>query len=556
MALQRRRRLLPRIALGTALVLAVEMALLTESGQAVALAPQSSRAAAEKPAPEVSPAPTEAADILSAKVAAKLSGKRVEALSERTETSTTWVNKDGSLTTELSSGPVRFEENGSWTDIDVELRETADGVEAKAHPNGLSLAGKGGRLPRSLAEADRAPARDLVTLGEGDERITLQWQGGLPAPELDGTRATYPEALPGADVIVEATRTGFEQYVEIKKRPAEGYTYTLPLKAEGLTAKEQPDGSVLFTDGKNKKRAVMPAPVMWDATVDKVSGEHTRRVPVAMKVVERKDAVDLVVTPDAAFLADPETRYPVTVDPSTSSLSNVFDTYVQQGETRDWSTDVELDFGNPGTTNANGTPRTAQSFITWNTAPIADALVSSAKLSLWNFHSANTTCAAQPWQVWSSPAATTASRWTNRPTMTAMKAESTETRGNPGCASQPDGWINANVTTLAQEWAGAKATRGHLGIRAKSETTVAQWKRVNSANAAKNPPKLTVTYNYRPRTGTKQEAGPPFFSYAGLYMVNTLTPTLRDTFVDADGDKVNGTFQIFDNATNTQVGNP
>ncbi|MFE9455728.1 DNRLRE domain-containing protein [Streptomyces californicus] len=534
------------------MVLAVEMALVTQGGHAVALTQQAAKAPVEeKSAPE---GPREAADILSAKVAARLSGKRVEALSERTETSTTWVNKDGSLTTELSSGPVRFEQDGSWTDVDVELRETAEGVEAKAHPNGLSLAGRGGRLPRSMAEADRAPARDLVTLGEGDERITLQWQGGLPAPELDGTRATYPEALPGADVIVEATRTGFEQYVEIKKRPAEGYTYTLPLKAEGLTAKEQPDGSVLFTDRKNKKRAVMPAPVMWDSTVDEVSGEHTRRVPVAMKVVEREDAVDLVVTPDAKFLADPETTYPVTVDPSTSSLSNVFDTYVQQGETRDWSTDVELDFGNPGTTNANGTPRTAQSFITWNTAPIADALVTSAKLSLWNFHSANTTCAAQPWQVWSSPAATTASRWTNRPTMTAMKAESTETRGNAACTAQPDGWINANVTTLAQEWASAKTTRGHLGIRAKSETTVAQWKRVNSANAAKNPPKLSVTYNYRPRTGTKQEAGPPFFSYGGAYMVNTVRPTLRDTFVDPNGDKIQGAYQIFDNATDTQVG--
>ncbi|WP_435296861.1 DNRLRE domain-containing protein [Streptomyces sp. YPW6] len=537
------------------MVLAVEMALLTESGQAVALTQRIPKAPVEKnPVPE---GPREAADVLSAKVAAKLYGKRVEALSERTETSTTWVNKDGSLTTELTAGPVRFEENGAWTDVDVALRETADGgVEAKAHPNGLSLAGKGGTLPRSVREADRAPARDLVTLGEGDQRITLQWKGGLPAPELDGTRATYPEALPGADVVVESTRTGFEQYVEIRKRPAEGYSYTLPLKAKGLTAKEQPDGSVLFTDRKNGKRAVMPAPVMWDATVDKVSGEHTRRVPVAMKVVKRKGAVDLVVTPDAEFLADPETTYPVTVDPSTSSLSNVFDTYVQQGETRDWSTDVELDFGNPGTTNANGTPRTAQSFITWNTAPIADALVSSAKLSLWNFHSANTTCAAQPWQVWSSPAATTASRWTNRPTMTALKAESTETRGNPTCTTQPDGWINADVTTLAQEWAGAKATRGHLGIRAKSETTVAQWKRVNSANAAKNPPKLSVTYNFRPRTGTQQEAGPPFFSYSGAYVVNTLTPTLRDTFVDADGDQVNGTFQIFDSATNTQVGSP
>lgn len=94
-----------------------------------------------------------------------------------------------------------------------------------------------------------------------------------------------------------------------------------------------------------------------------------------------------------------------------------------------------------------------------------------------------------------------------------------------------------------------------MGLRASSETVVAQWKRVNSANNAANPPKLTVTYNYRPRTGTKQEAGPPFLSYAGVSSVNTLTPTLRDTFVDPNGDKINGTFQIFDTATDTQVGN-
>lgn len=536
------------------MVLAVEMALITESGHAVALTRQAPNSpAAEQTVPE---GPDEAADILSAKVAAKLYGKRVEALAERTETSTTWVNKDGSLTTELTAGPVRFEENGTWTDVDVALRETAGGVEAKAHPNGLILAGRGGALPRSLGEADRAAARDLVTLGEGEEKITLQWKGGLPAPELDGTRATYSEALPGADVIVESTRTGFEQYVEIKKRPAEGYSYTLPLKAKGMTAKEQPDGSVLFTDRKNKKRAVMPAPVMWDATVDKLSGEHTRRVPVAMKVVPRKGAVDLVVTPDAEFLADPETKYPVTVDPSTSSLSNVFDTYVQQGETRDWSTDVELDLGNPGTKNADGTPRTARSFISWNTSPVRDALVTDAKLALWNFHSGNTDCTAYPWEVWSTGAASTSSRWTAQPAWTARKATSTETKGNAACTSAPDGWINADVTSLVQEWASAQATRGHLGLRASSETATAQWKRVNSANAASNPPKLTVTYNYRPRTGTKQEAGPPYFSYGGAYTVNTLTPTLRDTFVDANADQVNGTFQIFDNATDTQVGNP
>ncbi|ELS50269.1 putative YD repeat-containing protein [Streptomyces viridochromogenes Tue57] len=500
-------------------------------------------------------AAAQAADIPSARVAARLSGKRVEALSERTETSTAWANKDGSLTTELTAGPVRFkdEATGAWRDVDLDLVQEENGaVEPKAHPGGLRLAGKSGTPAKSLKAARAAKATDLVTLGEGDQQITLQWKGGLPKPQLDGPRAEYTNAVPGADVVVEATRTGFEQYVEIKQRPASGdYSYTLPLKAKGLKAKQLPDGSVLFTDKKNNKRAVMPAPVMWDATVDKRSGEHTNRAKVGLKVVQKGSTVDLVVTPDAKFLTDPETTYPVTVDPSTSSLSNVFDTYVQQGETVDWSTDTELDLGSPGTTNADGTPRTARSFISWNTTPIQDALVLDAKLSLWNFHSANTDCKLYPWEVWSTGAASTSSRWTSQPSWTAKKATSTETTGNPGCSTQPDGWINADVTTLVQGWASAKATRGHMGLRASSETVVAQWKRVNSANAASNPPKLVVNYNYRPRTGTKQEAGPPYFSCSGAYTVNTTTPTLRGTFVDADGDKVNGTFQIYDNATNT-----
>jgi RHS repeat-associated protein len=537
------------------MLLAAEAALLVaDTGEAVALGlrQRQEAEAADKKKPSV----REAADIPSARVAARLYGHRVEALSERTETSTTWANKDGSLTTELAAGPIRFQrDNGRWTDVDVKLREVAGGVEPKAHPEGLRLAGKSGTPAKSWRAARAAKATDLVTLGDGDQRITLQWKGGLPRPKLDGTRAEYVNAVPGADVVVQATRTGFEQYVELKQRPAtDGYSYTLPLKAKGLKAKQLADGSVLFTDRKNKKRAVMPAPVMWDATVDKRSGEHTRKARVGLKVVQKGSSVDLVVTPDAKFLADPKTEYPVTVDPSTSSLSNVFDTYVQQGETVDWSADTELDFGNPGTKNADGTARTAQSFISWNTTPIQDALVQDAKLSLWNFHSGNADCKPYPWEVWSSGAASTSSRWTNRPTMTAKKATSTETRGNAGCSTQPDGWINADVTTLVQEWASAKATRGHMGVRASDEAVTTQWKRVNSANAAANPPKLVVNYNYRPRTGTKQEAGPPYFSYGGAYVVSTTTPTLRDTFVDADGDKVNGTFQIYDNATNTQVG--
>lgn len=535
-----------------ATVLALTTVLLAGSASAVASPVQSVGRLAGRATPVVHSAP----DVASALVVAKRDGHRVEALSERTETTTTWVNQDGSLTTELTAGPIRFERDGDWVGVDTDLTERSDGtIAAKAHPAALTLGGKGGTPANSLSATRKAGARDLVTLGEGERQVTLQWKGGLPKPSLEGNRATYADAVPGADVVVEATRTGFEQYVEIKRRPAAGdYSYTLPLRARGLRARQQADGSVLFTDRRTgQQRAVMPAPVMWDATVDERSGEHTRRVPVAMKVQQKGSSVDLVVTPDARFLADSRTRYPVTVDPSTSALGNVFDTYVQQGETRDWSTDTELDFGNPGTKNANGTPRTAQSYITWGTAPLADALVSKAELSLWNFHSANTDCKPQPWEVWSSESASTASRWTNRPAMQDKSATSSETKGNTACGA--DGWINADVTSLVQSWASAKAPQSSMGLRAADESAVAQWKRVNSANATSNPPKLTVTYNFRPRSGNNRQAGLPFVKDAsGTWQVSTTTPTLRDTFSDKDCDRINGTFEVVDAATGKRVG--
>ncbi|MFI0943956.1 fibronectin type III domain-containing protein [Streptomyces sp. NPDC021020] len=539
---------------------AVAMALLSGTPATALAAAPSTGASAGEPgtAAQIRHADDDGSVTAAARRAAA-SGTRVEVLADRSETSTTWANPDGSLTTDLSAGPVRFKRDGVWVPVDVNLRRDADGsVRPAAQPGGLRLSGGGGARPRSLRDAQQSGTRDLVTLGEGDRQITLGWKGGLPAPELDGTRATYKDAVPGADVVVEATRTGYEQYVDIKQRPASGgYGYTLPVTTPGLTAVQQPDGSVSFTDSEGKVTAVMPAPVMWDARTDAVSGEHTHRARVGLKVVpDPADpaATDLVFTPDPAFLADPATQYPVTVDPSTSALGNAFDTYVQQGETVDWSTDVELDMGNPGTTNANGTPRTARSYITWNTAPIANALVSSATLSLWNFHSGNTTCAAQEWDVWATGKPSTASRWPTQPTWNTQYASSTQTKGNTACTAA--GWITADVTNLAQIWASAQTATSNMGLRAASEATSAGWKRVNSANATSNPPKLSVTYNFRPETGTNRRAGPPYSSYSGTWVVNTLTPTLQDTFADPDGDTVDGTFQIFDTATNAQVGNP
>ncbi|MBO0513037.1 DNRLRE domain-containing protein [Streptomyces beijiangensis] len=490
---------------------------------------------------------------------AKRTGKKTLAPDETTPTSLTFANPDGTLASEVTAGPERMERDGKWIDVDATLTTTADGgVQAKAHPQGLTLASGGGTPATSLKAAQDDAGRDLVTLGTGDEQVTLQWKGGLPQPVLHGTTATYKDAVPGADVVVKATRTGFEQFVNLDAKPAVGdYTYTLPLKAKGLKATAQKGGSVLFTDATTgAERATMPAPMMWDASVDEVSGKHEHRAPVGMKVVDNGGGnIDLQVTPNAAFLADPSTQYPVTVDPSTSALGNTFDTYVQQGETTDLGGETELDFGNPGTKNADGTPRLARTLMSWNTEPFADALVSSASVQLYNFHSGATDCKAQSWTVWNT-GDNSGARWTNQPTWMQQYATSTQTAGYPaGCTNTTDGWIKADVTDLVKVWASAKQTRGYMGIRAATDD-VKGWKRVNSRNATANQPKLTVNYNYRPGDGTAQQAGAPFKSYAGVWAVNSTTPTLRDKFADADGDKVNGTFQVYDAATNKPITTP
>ncbi|WP_326671551.1 DNRLRE domain-containing protein [Streptomyces sp. NBC_01257] len=555
---------MPLIAIGAALATAVPLAV-APPGASAAESPRSTAAAIRPAAEDI-----EASDLAWAArhsrggipwalAEAARTGRKTLVPDETTPTSLTYANPDGTLTSEVTTGPERMQRDGKWIDVDATLTETGGMVAAKAHPEGLRLAPGGGTRAKSLQAANDAAGRDLVTLGTGAEQVTMQWKGGLPKPVLEGTRATYKDAVPGADVIVEATRTGFEQFVRLDSAPAAGaYTYTLPLKAKGLKAAAQKDGSVRFTDARTgAPKATMPAPVMWDASVDKISGRHENRARVGMEVVDNGGGnIDLVVTPDAEFLADPATEYPVTVDPSTSALGNTFDTYVQQGETTDLGSETELDFGNPGTVNADGTPRTARTLMTWNTAPFADALVSSASVQLYNFHSGATDCKAQGWTVWNTGAGSSASRWTKQPEWMQQYATGTQTAGYPaGCPSTADGWIKADVTELAKVWASGKQTAGHMGVRAVSDDTKA-WKRVNSRNATANQPKLTVNYNFRPGDGSAQQAGAPFKSYAGVWAVNSTTPTLRDKFADADGDKVNGTFQVYDAATNKPITTP
>lgn len=213
-----------RLAGPLALVLLAEASLIAAVATPAGATPAEATRAGATPAGAVPVTPSASSPSVSEEAAARLTAaaqdRRVEVIGARTENTTLWANPEGTMSLETHAGPVRFRKGGDWVPVDTTLVRNADGsVGPKGHPRGLKLAGRTG-----------AKGGALVTLGSGDRTVALGWQGALPQPQLKDNKV---DVLPGTDLVVEATRTGFEQFLVVKDRAAaeRAATFSLPLRA-------------------------------------------------------------------------------------------------------------------------------------------------------------------------------------------------------------------------------------------------------------------------------------------------------------------------------------
>ncbi|MDT7750515.1 MAG: hypothetical protein QOD96_4177, partial [Pseudonocardiales bacterium] len=137
-------------------------------------------------------------------VAGPVAGPRpVEIPDQRSETVTAFRHPDGARTVVFSSGPIRLHRGAAWLPVDLTLHRDPDGgIRPTAHPDTLWLSGGG------------HPADAAAVRGPDGSNIALPWNAPLPAPRLTGSRAVYPNARPGADLVIQATRTGFVATLE------------------------------------------------------------------------------------------------------------------------------------------------------------------------------------------------------------------------------------------------------------------------------------------------------------------------------------------------------
>lgn len=410
-------------------------------------------------------------DGVSAAVTARLKGKPVEDLSKRTESSRTLVNPDGTLTDEISAGPVRVrdEATGEWADVDDTFVKQPDGTYApKASPTDVVISAGGSTTAAT------------VKLEDGNS-LAVTWPEQLSAPTVEGGVATF-KVSESADLLLVMTGSGVAVRVRLNQRPAAGEAAVdLGLVTRGLKVAEVAAGDATglsFTDAQDgTKVGSVGRMVAWDARTDRF-GDPVEVVPVeaglSKPVVDGKSRRhELTLRAAEDFLDDPKTRYPVIVDPDVSAVGITADTWIRSGTTTAQGADHRLMVGRlADSSNTNH----IVSLIIWNQATLSSKNILAATAGFYQYGAGS----CSPRQVnlhpvtgaWSEASTV----WTNRPSMDTTLGVSTSfttNRGGTGCTGTAgtNGFVTVNLLKMVQAWANGTISNRGVWINVPSGST-------------------------------------------------------------------------------------
>ncbi len=486
---------------------------------------------------------------------AKKQGKPVPVPSKDTETSWTWAYPDSHLTTETWAGPARVKQpDGTFRWIDTTLEERDGALRPKVSKADVQISDGGDTHLASLERADKG------------QSFALDWPTMLPKPRVEGNKAIYDISASGvkADLVVTALATGFRHDVVLRERPTGPVEFRLPVRVKGLKLGETESGGLKLTDAKGKVVASAAEPFMTEAPSTDAKSAPNTRGRIDAELVGKTGAQTLVIKPDAEFLADKDTTYPVTVDP-TVSLTLARDVSVQSssssagdatGSTLYVGSGTYLQAerrcsGSVCTTTNKLYPDFFRSYIDFgsDTGALAGKYVDSATLQLLGSYTGP--CTGRT--ITASPIT---SSWLS---VSYLRRPSTSDTGTvtvtPSCGS--NAVTSFNVSQMVKDWV---AGSGFYGVELKSaedsrsswpddpNPITAQYWSFNSTESGQTPPKLSVNYLLPPEIPTV--TGESIDSIAGNDAISrTSDVKVNYSSTSVDGKKIDYLVSISDPTT-------
>ncbi|WP_405018574.1 ricin-type beta-trefoil lectin domain protein [Kitasatospora sp. NBC_00070] len=353
-----------------------------------------------------------------AQAEAKRTGKPVPVPALTTETDTVVANPDGSFALSRSVAPVRTRQGDRWAELDATLGKSADGLlRPRATGSALALSG-GGNAP-------------LATLEQDGKKIVLSWPEALPVPTVEGDTATYREVAPGTDLKLTADQAGgISQVLVVKSaeaaRSPKLAKLTMGLKSQGVSVAADQHGNLKATDEAGRLVFHAPSPTMWDSSTSAPAAPAARALKsaplsaapaaganaAAAKPTSDEDgpggqakvsrlktdlgAGTVALTPDAGFLADPKTTYPVFIDPAWQPTNRGTQhwAWVQEGYPNTVNYDAYSASYDPGVgyqqwQTAKGLERY---YVQLDTGDLRDKSIKKASLYATQSYAADATC--------------------------------------------------------------------------------------------------------------------------------------------------------------------
>ncbi|MEV0453214.1 LamG-like jellyroll fold domain-containing protein [Streptomyces sp. NPDC050600] len=477
---------------------------------------------------------------------------------------------------------MRTRKDGAWVDVDTTLKRVTDGmVEPKAALSDLAFSGGGGQ--------------PLVRMARAGKVLELTWPKPLPEPQLKGETATYASVLPGVDLRLTATRTGFNQLLVVKTPEAaknpELDRIRIGLNADGLTVREDADGALVAVD-EHAGGAVFtaPKPMMYDSSAgakdgpgkatDETTAPAVRTARTAKSAAPATTPADgpasdvahaapvgielsaddqgtgakgaMVLTPSQSLLDDPRTVYPVLIDPAwdtphASAWAGISQANGSQPYYKfTYNSTYVKDFGtgycaSPGCSVADVKRVLYRVPVT---SKFAGKHILSAEFNVYESHSYS--CTAKPVQLYQTKAIGTGTTWDNASSIGAggfwQKWLQTVTAAKGWSSSCAAGYLEfgaAGVKSIVQ----TAATNGWrditFGLKAENEGDAGAWKRFTDDAS------LRVNYNLPPRQIPMKSLtmSPGSVCLATGLKINRV-PQITAVATDPDNEKIGVQFAV------------
>lgn len=453
--------------------------------------------------------------------------EKIEVVENRTETSKTFDNLDGTYTTEIFETSIHFkDEKGSWENIDNNLEKNNNNgenqFENKANNFTVTFDEKIEEQKSNvqLSEDQYSIDLGLKEIEKNDEITPIEEVVGIATEN----QIQYSNVFDDISSIYSVGENYVKEDIVIEQMPQTGMpeVYTYQLSLENLIY-EQIDNKIYLKDASTGEVVyVIEAPFMYDSykpagyqSIDNTVSipEEAKSYDIKLQTREENNTLWIDLIPDATWLQDEARQYPIVIDPTIVRIqgnSKMVDTTIRKKfPTQTGGNDTEL--GSGTATDGN----TVRSLLKFNVAPIPlHSVILSADVSLY----LSSTNDPNPINIsmhamkrsWDENTATwnmygTAGNWTttggdfnNTPLSTVTGVSSVPSTVEDGIKRWPI------PTSMVSDWLYNPGTNLGLLLKSTNEGTMI-YKKFISSESTTNPlaykPKLVVTYKTPNRLG-------------------------------------------------------